>query len=291
MAKGRIGFVGLGEMGGEIVARLIEQGWEVVVWNRSRGPVEEAAAGGAIPAQSPEECVATGLVFSILAHEAAVDAVFTEELLAGAPAGTVHVNMATISAAAGERFAARHAAARVGYVGTPVLGRSNVARSGNLVALVSGAAADVEKARPALEDFTRRIWSIGETIGDSNSIKIEVNFLILHALQAISEAVATLEGREIDGQLLIDIVSDSLFPGPVYSGYGSLIAKRQYEPAGFSTTLGRKDLGLALEAAEAVGLALPSAEVLRHSFDTAIERGLADADWASIAEVVRSAKR
>ena len=282
-----IGFIGLGSMGSALAERLIEQGWQVVAWNRSTAAVDDAVAAGAVAAADPADCLATGLALSILANDAAVDEVFSAELLASAPAGAVHVNLSTISAATADRLAARHADAGVGYVASPVLGRNTVARAGSLVALVAGEPETVEKARPALVDISRRIWPLGERAGDANTMKIAVNFLILHALQAMSESIALVEGRQLDGSQLIDIITDSMFPGPVYTGYGKAMAERRYQPVGFSTTLGRKDLDLALAAAGATGLTLPSGEVLREVFDTAIARDLGSLDWAAITEVTR----
>jgi 3-hydroxyisobutyrate dehydrogenase-like beta-hydroxyacid dehydrogenase len=91
----------------------------------------------------------------------------------------------------------------------------------------------------------------------------------------------------VDSQQLIELMSATLFPGPVYSGYGELIAQRRYQPAGFTTSLGRKDVHLALDAATAVGATLPFGEVLREAFDQAIAAGRGDDDWAAIAELRR----
>lgn len=77
-------------------------------------------------------------------------------------------------------------------------------------------------------------------------------------------------------------------PGPVYSSYGNLVATRQYEPAGFTTALGLKDLRLALDAADSVDLDLPFGGVLRGVLAQALANGQGEMDWASIAELVRS---
>ena len=88
--------------------------------------------------------------------------------------------------------------------------------------------------------------------------------------------------------MLVDLTSESFFPGPVYSGYGREIAESRYLPAAFSTVLGAKDLRLARAAAAQVGLDLPTAPVLEEIFRTAIDMGLGEHDWAAIAQVTRS---
>jgi 3-hydroxyisobutyrate dehydrogenase-like beta-hydroxyacid dehydrogenase len=284
----RIGFVGLGTMGGAMARRLVDAGHEVVVWNRSDAPVDELVAAGAIRGESPVDALATGLVFSMLSNESAVFDVFDAEALAAAPTGTLHVNMATVSAAAAHRLGALHADAAVGYLAAPVLGRSTVAEQGALSILAAGDPAALARAQPYFDLLGRRTWHFGTEPNDANVVKIGVNFLIIHALQALSESVTLLEHRGIDTDTFVELLGDSLFPGPVYSGYGSAIAAGRYVPAGFTTELGYKDLMLAVEAASESGVVLPSAPALRSVFESALEKGQNELDWSSIAEVTRA---
>lgn len=284
----RIGFVGLGTMGRAMARRLVDAGHEVVVWNRSDAPVDDLVAAGAIRGASPADALATGLVFSMLSNESAVFDVFGADALDAAPAGTLHVNMATVSAAAGQRLEALHADAAVGYLAAPVLGRSTVAEQGALSILAAGDPAALARALPFFDVLGRRTWDFGTEPSDANVVKIGVNFLIIHALQALSESVTLLEHRGIDTDTFVELLGDSLFPGPVYTGYGSAIAAGRYVPAGFTTELGFKDLMLAVEAANESGVVLPSAPVLRGVFESALANGQNELDWSSIAEVTRA---
>jgi 3-hydroxyisobutyrate dehydrogenase-like beta-hydroxyacid dehydrogenase len=83
------------------------------------------------------------------------------------------------------------------------------------------------------------------------------------------------------------MINDSLFPGPVYGGYGDAIARASYTPPGFTTVLGLKDVMLAVDAADDVGARLPCAPVLREVFEAAVSQVGADLDWAAVAEVTR----
>lgn len=283
----RIGFVGLGTMGKAMARRLVDAGHEVVVWNRTPGPVVALVAGGATAAASVDEALATGLVFSMLSNEAAVLDVFGESALESAPRGSLHVNMATVSTGAATELGERHAAAGVGYLAAPVLGRSTVAEQGALSILVAGDESSVARAVPFLDLMGRRVWNFGTDPADANVVKIGVNLLIIHALQSLSESVTLLERRGVDTSVFIELLGDSLFPGPVYTGYGSAIVDRRYAPAGFTTELGLKDLRLAVDAAAATGTVLPTAGVLQEVFEEAIRADQGDLDWASIAEVTR----
>jgi 3-hydroxyisobutyrate dehydrogenase-like beta-hydroxyacid dehydrogenase len=104
----------------------------------------------------------------------------------------------------------------------------------------------------------------------------------------MAEGFSLAERYGVDAHDLHELITGTLFPGPVYHGYGKEMADREYLPAGFRTVLGDKDLGLAGSAADAVGLELPAMPALRETFRAAIDLGLAEHDWASIAEVLRN---
>jgi 3-hydroxyisobutyrate dehydrogenase-like beta-hydroxyacid dehydrogenase len=281
-----IGFIGLGGMGSAMVRRLLESGYDVVVWNRSKEPIAQVVDRGARPADDVAEVLQTGSVISILAHDDAFRSIFTPAVLADAPAGCVHANMATVSVAAGEEFADVHRVAGVGYLAAPVLGRPPVAAAGQLNVLVGGESAHFESIRGPLDALAKRIWHLGDSPAAANTAKIGVNYLIIHALQAMAESITLAERSGIDPTLFVELLSNTLFPGPVYSGYGAMMAESRYAPAGFTTTLGLKDLNLARAAAQSVGVALPTADLLAELFAAAVDAG-ADLDWASIAEVTR----
>jgi 3-hydroxyisobutyrate dehydrogenase-like beta-hydroxyacid dehydrogenase len=285
---GTIGFIGLGTMGAAMVTRLLATGHSVVVWNRSAGASDALVELGATKAGSVGEVLRTGLVFSILSNDAAVKEVFTADELAAAPEGSLHVNMATVSAATATELDRLHRENGVAYAAAPVLGRSTVAEQGALTVLSAGADADLARAMPYLEAMGRRIWPLGVDPAGANIAKISMNYLIIHALQAMAESITLLDASGVDSNTFVDIMADSLFPGPVYSGYGALIADRRYQPAGFTTRLGLKDLGLAEHAASGAGVSLATAAGLREVFEAAIADGHADDDWSSIAEVTRA---
>jgi 3-hydroxyisobutyrate dehydrogenase-like beta-hydroxyacid dehydrogenase len=283
----QVSFAGLGNMGRGMVRRLLAEGHRVTVWNRSPAAVDELVALGAERAGSVAELFAAGPVLSALADDAAVAEVFDDSVLAEAGPDAVHVGMSTISVEAGRALAERHEAAGVGYLAVPVLGRPAVAEAGQLNLLAAGDSALIESLEPVFSVLGRRTWRLGEQPWQANAVKITVNLLIIHALEAMAEGFTLAERHGVDAHDLHELIAGTLFPGAVYQGYGAAMADRAYLPAGFRTALGRKDLALAEAAADAAGLDLPTLPALRQTFQAAIEQGLADHDWASIAEVLR----
>ncbi|CAN5329765.1 NAD(P)-dependent oxidoreductase [soil metagenome] len=283
-----LGFLGMGNMGSAMAGRLLEQGHELRVWNRSPDACDELVAKGAVRASSAREALAESVSFSMFANDEAAEAVLTAENLTGTD-GRMHVNMASISTAAAERLTAVVEAAGVGYLASPVLGRPAVAAAGNLNLLVAGPDALVAAAAPYLDVLGVRTWRFGDQPSRANGVKISVNFTILHALQAMAEGITLVESQGLEAGDFIELLSGTLFPGVVYSGYGSMMAERRYTPPGFSMPLGLKDLGLAETLAAEGGVTLPSAPVLRERFETALaDPALAELDWSAVAEVTRN---
>ncbi|MYW06723.1 NAD(P)-dependent oxidoreductase [Streptomyces sp. SID3343] len=280
-----IAVIGLGAMGRPIARNLLRAGYDVVVWNRSDMPADELVAAGARRAASVSEAMRSPVVFSVLADDRAVAATFVDSgVLAQAEGGTVHVNLATVSADLARRAGAAHAEHGVGYVAAPVFGRAPVAEAGALNILAAGDPGLIDRVQPLFDVIGSRTWRLGDRPEQANIVKILGNYLIACAIQSLGEAVSLAEGAGVDSGQFVELLTSTLFPGAVYTGYGSMIAERRYQPAGFTTALGRKDLHLALDAANDHDIPLPIGELLRAVFDQAIADGCGTDDWAAIAE-------
>ncbi len=267
-----IGFIGLGNMGRAIAARLLGAGHRLRVWNRSAQPLEPLVAAGAEAAGSAREACAAEVVFSILSDDSAV----REVVLPGAP-GSVHVNMATISPQLSDELAARFGAAGCGYIAAPVLGRPDVAAAGQLNILAAGAPAELDRVQGLFDVIGQKTWRFGDRPAQANVVKLAMNFMLAAAIESMGEAAALASGYAIEPARLFELVSQTFFPGAVYQGYGRVIAESRFEPAGFRARLGLKDVRLALAAAEAVHAPLPLASLMRDSLLEGLARG--EGEW------------
>src|SRR5262249_29637963 len=119
----------------------------------------------------------------------------------------------------------------------------------------------------------------------ANAIKLAGNFLLTTVIEGLAEAFAFARKSNVDPNILLDVLTGSIFPAPVYKNYGTMIAADQFEPAGFKLPLGMKDNRLLLQAAEQVAVAMPLASLVRDRFLAALSMGLSEADWAAIARV------
>lgn len=282
-----IAFLGLGSMGSAMAGRLIDAGHDVVLWNRSPGAVDRLLERGGRRAASAAEALEADVSFSMLADDAAMTAVFTDEAVDRARDG-IHVAMGSISPSLAEELDTRFGAVGARYVGAPVLGRPAVAAEGKLNILAAGPDEAVDTVAPLLDVLGVRTWRLGTRPAVANAVKAAVNYNIIHAMQAIGETVAMTERLGVDPGRFTRLLAETLFGGVVYTGYGRIIAERAYDPPGFHIALGRKDLDLAQQVAASVDVDPATLPALISVFDRALaDPELKDLDWSAIAEVSR----
>jgi 3-hydroxyisobutyrate dehydrogenase-like beta-hydroxyacid dehydrogenase len=284
----RIGFLGIGNMGGAIARNLIRAGHDVTVYNRSRGAAEALGKEGAKVAESPAKAGGQEIVISMLANDAAVEAVVLGAYgaLEGMPRGALHISMSTISPALSRRLALAHKERGQQYLAAPVFGRPEAAAAAKLFVVAAGAKRALEKAKPVLEVIGQRTFEVGERPEDANLIKLLGNFLITCVLESLGEVFAVARKAEIDPKTVFEVLSGTLFGAPVYNNYGPRMIEEKFSPAGFKMPLGLKDIRLMLEAAEGVNAPMPFASVVRDRFLSGIASGYGDLDWSALALVV-----
>jgi 3-hydroxyisobutyrate dehydrogenase-like beta-hydroxyacid dehydrogenase len=249
--------------------------------------VDELAGKGAEPAGDARQAF-RGVVFSMLADDNAVRETFLAQgLLASAPAGTIHANMATISVRLAQELATEHRRHGVEYVAAPVFGRPDVAAAGQLNIVAAGDTAAIDRLQPLLDVLGQRTWRMGADPGQASAVKLAGNYMLASAIESMAEAAVMVERHGVAPAALLDLMTSTLFAAPAYKGYGGLIATRKYEPAAFRLALGLKDLRLVLEAAEGARTPMPFASVLRDHLLEAVAQGDGDRDWAALAEVAR----
>jgi 3-hydroxyisobutyrate dehydrogenase-like beta-hydroxyacid dehydrogenase len=280
-----IGFIGLGSMGRAMTENILKAGHRVRVWNRSRERAEPLAALGAELVDTPAAAFAGDAVFSMLADDAAAGEVFDARLLENAPRDLVHVNMATVSVAFAEALAREHAVRGIHYVAAPVMGRPDVAAAGKLTIIAAGPAEAIDRVQPILDAIGQKTWRLGSLPQHANVVKLAANFTLASAVETLGEASALLGGYGVAMTDFLDVITSSAFPGPVYAGYGKLIAQGTYEPALFKARLGLKDVRLALAAADACATPLPVASAVRDSLLDAIAHGDGEKDFAVLGKV------
>jgi 3-hydroxyisobutyrate dehydrogenase-like beta-hydroxyacid dehydrogenase len=285
----RVGFVGLGNMGLAMAGRLVERGFALRAYNRSAARAEPLAAQGATVCASPAEAArGVELLVSMVADDAALRAITLGQdgVVAGLAPGGIHLSMSTVSPAVTGELAAAHAAAGSHLVAAPVLGRPPVAAAGNLWIRAAGAPELEERCRPLIEALCRGSSWLGGDPAQASVAKLAFNFILFGVVEALAEGLTLVEKHGIDRTRFFDALSQTFGSGMI-EGYGRRMVERNFLPAGFTSRLALKDVGLILDAALAGLAPLPIGSLLRDHVISTLAHGRDEWDLAAIVEVLR----
>jgi len=285
-----VGVAGTGRMGSAMARSLARAGRDLVLWNRDPAKVGALADElGASVAETPAALAATAdVVLTMLADDDAVREVYggANGLLAGAYAGTILVDLSTVTPGVLGEFAADATARGTALLDAPVSGSTATAESGQLTLMVGGDAAALERARPALEPLAKAIFHLGP-LGTGSAMKLAVNTLIFGLNEALAEGLVLAELAGIEPAAAYDVLAASAAGAPFVGYKRAAFLDPAGTPVAFSVDLAAKDLRLITGYAAALGLDVPQARVNLEMVATASSRGRGDADFAAVAQELR----
>jgi 3-hydroxyisobutyrate dehydrogenase-like beta-hydroxyacid dehydrogenase len=265
-------------MGSGMVGQPIAHGHSVTVWNGDAARAVPFAYRGAAVARSPADAARVGIVATMLANDDAVEAiVFGDEGILSAGPGVLHISCSTVSVGLTERLTQAHARAGQRFVSAQVLGRPDVAASGALSVIAAGSSADLDEAQPLFDAVGAGTTRMGDRQAMAAAAKIALNAGIPAIIQMISEQIRIAGVHGVSPAAMVDLLSGTDYGNRLIRSYGPIIAEERFEPAGFPIRLGRKDVGLALDAAN--GAALPLVELIAARMDATIKAGAGERDW------------
>jgi len=273
----RIGFIGLGIMGRGMAANLLEADFPLTVWNRTPERSAELSKSGAAVAASPSElAAASDIVILCVSDTPDVEEVILGEngVLQGATPGTLVVDMSTISPAVTRRIAARLEEGGVGMLDAPVSGGSEGAAQGTLSIMVGGDAEHLARARPALEVMGRTITHVGG-VGDGQTVKLVNQIVVVVTMLAVGEGLLFAEAAGVDLDRTLEAITGGAAGSWMLSNRGPQVVARDWRP-GFTIDLQQKDLRLALEAADEMGVPLLGASEVFQLYRTLQKAGMGE---------------
>ncbi|MEO7728822.1 MAG: NAD(P)-dependent oxidoreductase [Burkholderiales bacterium] len=280
----KIGIAGMGKMGTVLAVRLAGLGHEVTVWNRTAAKTQAAQQAGAKVAAKPRELAGSAdIIISILTNAEAIDAAYEgkDGLLAGDIKGKLFIEMSTVRPVTEKALAAKLAGKEAAMIDCPVGGSVGPAREGKLFGFAGGAAADVARAKPLLDQLCRRVEHVGP-VGAGASMKLAINQPLLVYWQALGEALVLCKPLGLDPARVMDILADTSGGPNVLKVRGPAIAKALIgEDTGvitFDIDSIRKDLQTMIQEAQALGGTLPVTARALECFDEASRDGLGKGD-------------
>src|SRR5579863_4439637 len=285
MAK--LGFIGLGVMGGNMVARLLEKGHTVAGYNRTRSKAQWLIDKGMRFAESPKAvAAASDVTFTMVTNAAALAAVTDgpDGLLAGLVAGKFHIDMSTVSPEVSRALAAKVREKGADMIDSPVSGSVITLQQGKLSVMVGGRKETFEKLKPLLLDIGPKVTYVGDN-GLALSMKIAVNLSLAVQMLAFSEGVLLAEKSGIARDTAVDVLTHSAVASPMIQYRGPFVLQ-QPEEAWFDVNMMQKDMVLAMELGRQLDVPLPTTAVSNEILTAARGMGWTKYDFACMFDVL-----
>ena len=283
--KPAVGMIGLGLMGKPMAANLLKAGFSLVVWNRTGAKAEELVRAGAKLAGTPREAAAASdVLLTIVSDPPALEAVLWGDMgaLAGLRRGSTYIDSSTVAPALARRIAAACAERGVEFLDAPVTGGTWGAEKGELVFMVGGKQETLEGVAPVLGALGKRWFHLGPH-GAGQTVKLAMNMILALQVDALAEALALVTAGGVPGERLVEVMQSSMARSPLLDIKAPMMLERKYAPS-FPLRLMHKDLGLALDLANQLGVALPATAAAREIYNAV--KGAAkneDPDYAVVA--------
>jgi 3-hydroxyisobutyrate dehydrogenase len=283
MTKPKIGFLGMGSMGGPMARRLVQEGFSVNGYDVSAERCEAAAKIGVTVAKYPAAAAeAADVVMSSLPNPAAIRSAYlgADGAVSALRAGAMLVDMSTIDPDTWREVADAARARGAESLGAPVSGGPAEAGSGRLVFLVGGEAAVIDRCRPVLETLGSEIHHLGP-LGAGHIVKLVNNVMSMCNVAVAAEAMVLGVKAGMDPQRLFDVLSTSGGRSHHFLKRFPNVLAGDFTPQ-FSIALSRKDLSLALQMAESLGVPMLTTSTVRQIYEAAAAQGLDTLDMAAV---------
>ena len=283
MSKPSIGWIGIGNMGQPMSKRLIDSGYDLVVYNRTRAKTAELAKLGARVASTPKELAQdTEFVFTMVSDSIALETVTLPPngILAGAKLGNIIVDMSTISPDTSIRLAKAAEEKTVSLLRAPVSGSTTMAEAGTLGIMVSGSQDSYERALPLLQVLGKKIFYLG--LGEeARYMKLAVNMIIGATCQGMAEALVFGKRAGLAADKMLDVINNSAIASPFTNYKTKTLVTRDFTPA-FTVKMMEKDMDLVLSEATQLHVPLPVTAYVRQMLTAAKATGKGNLDFCSL---------
>jgi 3-hydroxyisobutyrate dehydrogenase-like beta-hydroxyacid dehydrogenase len=283
----KLGFVGLGVMGGRMVKRLLDAGHTVTGYNRTRSKADWLIEEGMQWAGSPRAVAeAADITFSMVTNTKAVQAITQGEdgIVAGLGPGKIYVDMSTMSPRYSQELAAQVAETGAQMLDAPVSGSVITLEQGKLSVMVGGDEEAFAKAKPVLQDIGPKVTHVGGN-GLAVAMKIATNLSLAVQMLAFSEGVLLAEKSGIKREKAVEVLLNSVIASPMVIYRGPFVLG-QPDEAWFDCNMMQKDMLLALEMGRELDVSLPTTAITNEFLTAARGLGLDHLDFAVLFNVL-----
>jgi 3-hydroxyisobutyrate dehydrogenase len=263
---------------------ILKAGLPLTVWNRTRSKTRELAERGAKVAGTPRELAEkSDVLITCVSDPSALEDVLFGPIGAmdGLRKNALLIDCSTVSPALARRIAEAAAERSAEFLDAPITGGTWGAEKGELVFMVGGRKEVLERAQPVLNTMGKKSFHLGGH-GAGQTVKLAMNLILALQVDAFAEALALVRGSGLDGEKLVEVLQASMARAPVLDVKAPLMLEGNYAPS-FPLRLMHKDLGLALELANQLGVPLPATAAAREVYNAVRGAAREDVDYAAVA--------
>ncbi|WP_273035306.1 2-hydroxy-3-oxopropionate reductase [Massilia timonae] len=282
----KVGFIGLGIMGGPMAAKLQEGGCKLYLHDLKNPPLALIEGGATVCTNATEVAKRADIIIVMVPDTPHVEEVLfgADGVAAGLTPGKIVIDMSSISPMATKEFAKKINKRQCDYLDAPVSGGEVGARAATLTIMVGGSQEAFDRARPLFELMGKNITLVGGN-GDGQTTKVANQIIVALNIQAVAEALLFASKAGADPARVRQALMGGFAASRILEVHGERMVKRTFAP-GFRIELHQKDLNLALQGAKSLGLALPNTASAQELMNSCAAHGMAQLDHSALCQAI-----
>ena len=284
----KVGVIGLGMLGNAVALHLLDSGFEVTVYNRTKEKTSQVENKGGNVATSPKEVAEKSELVIIVVKDAnAVKQIAFEEngIIQGKHEKLIVADMSTIDPVESKNISIKFLENNIQKLDIPVMGGPNVAITGELVMMASGDKESFNYCKKVLDTIANRVFFLGES-GVAHSVKLAMNLQITMLALALSEGITLVKKSGVDPKIFLEILNSTYFKTGMSEKKAYKMIEGKYD-ATFTLANLKKDISTMTNTAKALGIELPMITKAEEIYENAISEGLGEMDYTGIIEYIK----
>ncbi len=284
----KIGIIGLGMLGNAVALHLLDSGFEVTVYNRTKEKTTQAREKGAKVVTSPKEIAENSeLIITVVKDAAAVKEISFEKdgIIEGKHEKLIVADMSTIDPSESKNISRKFQEHNIHKLDIPVMGGPNVAITGNLVMMVSGNKESFDRCKNVFEKIANKVFFLGES-GVAHSVKLAMNLQITMLALALSEGIIFMKKANVDPKIFLEILNSTYFKTGMSEKKAFKMIENKFD-ATFTLSNLKKDISTITSAAKSLGIELPMIKKAEQVYENAVKEGFGEIDYTGIIEYIK----
>ena len=284
----KIGIIGMGMLGNAVALHLLDSGFEVTVYNRTKEKTTQAREKGAKVVTSPKEIAENSeLIITVVKDAAAVKEISFEKdgIIEGKHEKLIVADMSTIDPTESKNISRKFQEHNIHKLDIPVMGGPNVAISGNLVMMVSGNKESFDHCKNVFEKIANKVFFLGES-GVAHSVKLAMNLQITMIALALSEGIILMKKANVDPKIFLEILNSTYFKTGMSEKKAFKMVDSKFD-ATFTLSNLKKDISTITSVAKSLGIELPMIKKAEQVYENAVKEGFGEMDYTGIIEYIK----